>query len=62
MRRAAGREEVAVRYSFAVLAACLACVVGGFWYHVVWMQALELFLLWMIGFFVKHPERSWYRW
>jgi hypothetical protein len=49
-------------YAFGFLALCIAFVIAGFFWRPLWMQAEEAFLVWMVGFFVKHPERSWYRW
>lgn len=34
----------------------------GFVIHTLWVVAVIAFLLWIIGFFVRGAERSWYRW
>lgn len=49
---------------FAIALLILALLFGGvgFAIHALWIVAVILFLLWIIGFLVRGAERSWYRW
>jgi hypothetical protein len=42
----------------------LALVLGGlgFAIHTLWAVAVVVFLLWLIGFFIRGSEARWYRW
>lgn len=48
-----------------LLVLLLALVLGGlgFAVHVLWWIAVAVFVLWLIGFFVRGAEGArWYRW
>jgi hypothetical protein len=34
----------------------------GFALHLLWIIAVVVLVLWLIGFFVRGAERRWYRW
>jgi len=42
----------------------LALLFGGlgFAVHFLWVVAVVMFLVWLIGFFVRGTEARWYRW
>ena len=44
--------------------ALLALIFGGlgFAVHILWVAAVVLALLWIIGFFARGTEARWYRW
>lgn len=47
----------------AVLLLALIFVGVGFAVHLLWIVAVVLFIVWIIGFFVRGAEgRRWYRW
>ena len=47
-----------------VLILLLALLFGGlgFAVHALWIVAVVLFLVWLIGFFARGAEARWYRW
>lgn len=49
-------------FAIALLVLALLFVGVGFVIHFLWILAVIAFLVWIIGFFVRHGERSWYRW
>lgn len=48
----------------ALLLLFLILLLGGigFAIHALWVIAAVVFFVWLIGFFVRGAERSWYRW
>jgi hypothetical protein len=34
----------------------------GFTAHLLWIVALVVLVLWLLGFLVRGPEARWYRW
>lgn len=47
-----------------LLVALLVILFGGlgFAIHILWAVAVIMFLVWLIGFFVRGAEGRWYRW
>lgn len=45
-----------------ILLLILASGAVGFAVHILWVVAVVLFLLWIVGFLARGAERSWYRW
>jgi len=47
-----------------LLLALLVVLFGaaGFAVHVLWIAAVIMFLVWLIGFFARGTEARWYRW
>lgn len=47
-----------------VLAVLVAFVLLGALIHLLWILAVVMFIVWLLGFAVSrsHPTRRWYRW
>jgi O-antigen/teichoic acid export membrane protein len=35
---------------------------AGFATHILWVAAVVVLVLWLVGFLAHGPERRWYRW
>lgn len=50
--------------AIALLLLLIILLFGGFGFaaHLLWIVAVILLVLWLVGFLARGSERTWYRW